>query len=73
MFTLKQVEKRLYPTIVIIKIKIVIAWSWKKISCSIKGEAAFWNPSAAHVAISKGINYSCLKLKFTALVCHIRS
>lgn len=50
----KQVENKLYATIEIIKIKIVIAWSWKKISCSIKGDAAFWNPMAIHVAISKG-------------------
>jgi len=54
-FLLKIVENRLNPTIVIIKIKIVMAWSWKKINCSIRGEAAFWNPRADQVAISKEI------------------
>jgi len=47
--------------------------SWKNISCSIRGEAAFWNPIAIHVAISKGNSISVLNLKFTALVCHIRN
>lgn len=53
-FVLKIVEHILNPTIVIIKIKIVRVWSWKKISCSIKGEEAFWNPRADQEAISKG-------------------
>lgn len=44
---------KLYPTIVTIKIKIVIVWSWKKISCSIKGDAAFWKFKALQVEISK--------------------
>lgn len=47
------VENRLNPTIEMIRIRIVRVWSWKKINCSIKGEEAFWNPRAAHVAISK--------------------
>ena len=51
---LKIVENKLNPTIVIIKIKIVRVWSWKKINCSIKGDDAFWKPKAAHVAIFKG-------------------
>ena len=52
---LNTVEIKLNPTIEIIKIRIVRAWSWKNISCSIKGDAAFWNPRAAHVEISKEI------------------
>lgn len=53
MFLLKIVVNKLNATIVVIKIKMVMVWSWKKINCSIKGEEAFWNPSAAQVAISK--------------------
>lgn len=34
---------------------MVIAWLWKKINCSIKGEDAFWKPRAAQVAISNKI------------------
>lgn len=49
------VDIKLNPTIVIIKIKIVKAWSWKKISCSIRGEEAFWKPSAPQVGIFEGI------------------
>lgn len=73
MFVLCIVENKLNPTIEIIKIKIVRVWSWKKISCSIKGEEAFWNPKAAQVAIFKRINYSFLNFKFTALICHIKN
>jgi hypothetical protein len=32
---------KLYKTIVVILIKIIIAWSWKKIKCSIRGEFLF--------------------------------
>jgi hypothetical protein len=35
------VENRLNPTMEIIRIKIVRVWSWKKISCSIRGDEAF--------------------------------
>jgi len=52
-FLLFVVLNRLNPTIEIIKIKIVIAWLWKKINCSIRGEAAFCKDKADHVAISK--------------------
>lgn len=52
---LNKVENKLNPTIEIIRIRIVRVWSWKKISCSIRGQAAFWNPNADQVAISKGI------------------
>jgi hypothetical protein len=51
-FIFVQVEIRLYPTIVIIRIRIVIVWSWKKINCSIRGEAAFCRFSAAQEEIS---------------------
>jgi len=36
------VEKRLKPTIQVMRIRIVIVWLWKKINCSIRGEEAFW-------------------------------
>lgn len=55
---LKIVEKRLKPTIEIIKIRIVKVWSWKKINCSINGEEAFWKPMADQEGISKGKNFS---------------
>ena len=42
----------MYPTSVVIKMITSIAWSWKKISCSIRGEALSWRPSAFHDAIS---------------------
>jgi hypothetical protein len=70
---LNTVDTILKATIVIIKIKIVSVWSWKKISCSRRGDAAFWNPKEAHVGISKRIIYSFMKLKFIALICHFRS
>lgn len=54
MFLLNEVEIKLNPTIVTIRIKIVIVWSWKKISCSMRGEAAFWRLRADQVEISKG-------------------
>lgn len=44
----------MYPTRVVIKIKIIMVWSWKKISCSIRGEALSWNPKKPHVAIFYG-------------------
>lgn len=53
MLVLNMVENKLNPTIDIIKIRMVKVWSWKKINCSIRGDDAFWNPSADHVAISK--------------------
>jgi hypothetical protein len=47
------VLNKLNPTIVIIKIKIVIAWLWKKINCSIRGEDAFWKFMLDQTLISK--------------------
>jgi len=48
----------IYPTKVVIKISTIIAWSWKKISCSIRGEALSWKPKKPHVAIFYGnINF----------------
>ena len=46
----------IYPTKVVIKIKTIIAWSWKKINCSIRGEALSWKPKNPHVAIFYGNN-----------------
>ena len=36
------------------RIKIIIAWSWKKINCSIRGEALSCKPKNPHVAIFYG-------------------
>ena len=48
----------IYPTREVIKIRIIIVWSWKKINCSIRGEALSWRPKYAHVAIFYGnINF----------------
>lgn len=55
MLALKMVDTKLKPTIEITKIRTVIVWSWKNISCSIRGEAAFWKPRAAQVEIPKEI------------------
>jgi hypothetical protein len=43
----------LKDTIEVIRIKTVIVWSWKNISCSISGEEAFWKLIAAQDEISK--------------------
>lgn len=40
-----------YITRIVIKIKINIEWSWKKINCSIKGEVLSCNLKFDHVAI----------------------
>lgn len=40
-------------TKMVIIIKIIKVWSWKKIICSIKGEALSWRRRIFHVAISK--------------------
>lgn len=57
-----------------IKIKIVMAWSWKKINCSINGDEAFCKFKALQVDISNKI-YKNLwtELKSMALICHIRN
>ena len=55
MFLLNSVVNKLNPTIEIIRIIIVRAWSWKNINCSINGDAAFWNPRDAHEGISKRV------------------
>jgi len=54
-FKFVKVENKLYPTIEIIKIRIVIVWSWKKINCSIIGEQAFCKFKAAQEDIFKGV------------------
>lgn len=59
---------------VIIKIKIVMAWSWKKINCSIRGEEAFCKFKALQVDISnKTYKNLFTELKSVALICHIRN
>lgn len=72
MFELNNVDIKLNPTIEMIKIIIVRVWSWKKINCSIKGDAAFWNPKEAHDGILKRKN-SYTDFKSVALFCHIKS
>ena len=58
MIELKNSVIIIYPTNEVIKIKIIIVWSWKKINCSIRGEALSWRPKYAHVAIFYGnINF----------------
>lgn len=54
------------------RIRIVITWSWKKINSSIKGEHAFWKLRAENEEIFKGTKSSYMKLKFSALICHIK-
>lgn len=72
MLELNKVDIKLNPTIEIIKIIIVSVWSWKKINCSIKGEAAFWNPREAQEGILKR-NYSYTDFKSVALFCHFKN
>jgi len=38
---------------IVIKMIIVMVWSWKKINSSIKGEHAFWKLSEENNGISK--------------------
>ena len=49
---LKKSVDIIYPTRVVISTRTSIAWSWKKISCSISGEALSWKPRAFQDAIS---------------------
>jgi hypothetical protein len=37
----------------VVMYKINIVWSWKKMSCSIIGDEAFWNMIFLHKGISK--------------------
>jgi hypothetical protein len=48
------VLNKLYPTMEIINSRIVMAWLWKKISCSIRGELAFWKVMDLMKGIFKG-------------------
>jgi len=48
-------ESKLNEIIEVIRIKIVIVWSWKKISCSMRGDEAFWNLINDQEGISKRI------------------
>lgn len=54
---LKNVVVRRYPTKTVIVIRIIIAWSWKKVNCSIRGEALFWRPRLFQNDISKENTY----------------
>ena len=54
MIELKNKVNIIYPTKVVMRIKIIIAWSWKKINCSIRGEALSCKPKNPHVAIFYG-------------------
>jgi len=46
---LLMVEIILKATTEVIRIRMVMVWSWKKINCSIRGDDAFWNLIAADV------------------------
>lgn len=41
----------MYITVVMIISMIIRAWSWKKISCSMIGDALSWRLKFSHVAI----------------------
>lgn len=41
-----------YKVKIVTLTKITIAWSWKNIKCSIKGEFLFWKDKADQVGIS---------------------
>lgn len=55
-------------------IKIIKVWSWKKIICSINGDAPFWRLRFDQVAISKKriILYKW-GLNPLHIICHIRN
>jgi hypothetical protein len=67
---LATMEYILNPTIAVIRIKIVMAWSWNKISCSIRGLDEFWNLRALHEGIIKEIDLY-VGFKPRAFFCHI--
>lgn len=50
-----RIEYIIYITIVVIEIKIIMVWSWKKISCSMIGLALFIEFNFIHEVISKEI------------------
>lgn len=41
-----------YRVRIVIKVKIIIAWSWKNRICSIAGEILSWKDKAIHVGIT---------------------
>lgn len=47
---------KIYEIKAVIIDKISIVWSWKKISCSIIGEEAFWKVKLLHIAIFKEVS-----------------
>jgi hypothetical protein len=52
---LETIEYILYLTIEVIRIRIVMAWSWNRISCSIKGLDEFWKLRELHDGIIKEV------------------
>lgn len=46
---IKEVTK--YKVKIVIKVKIIIAWSWKNRICSIDGEILSWKERAVHIGI----------------------
>lgn len=63
----------MYETRTVIINKIISAWSWKKINCSIKGELASCRFIFPQVAISnKRYNLYIWSLNSLHFVCHIR-
>lgn len=74
MYLLKNNLIIIYLTKIVIIIKITKVWSWKKIICSIKGEALFCKFMFDHVAISKKrINLYKWGLNPLHIICHIRN
>jgi hypothetical protein len=59
-----------YVTVMIIINKVISAWSWKKINCSMIGDALSCNLNFDHVVI-----LFVMKVQYTLfveLICHVR-
>jgi len=53
---------------------IISAWSWKKINCSMTGDALSCNVRFNHVAVisNESLETLFVELKSNAIVCHVR-
>jgi hypothetical protein len=53
---------------------IISAWSWKKINCSMRGDALSCSVGFNHVAIisNESLKTLFVEIKSTALICHVR-
>lgn len=71
---LNKVLIKLNKTMLVINKRIVIEWSWKRMSSSIRGDEAFWNVKEDQVGISKyEVKFIYLGLKPNTIFCQIRS